>query len=866
MTHSHTMTSLLITPDAMIAPSIWPPISASGEVEALAIQTKYELDPFQKHAVLGIHAGDHVFVTAKTGSGKTFVGEYLIAYWLARGKRVFYTTPIKSLSNQKYHDLKKLFPHATVGILTGDIKMCPDAQIVVMTAEILRNLFYKRGTATEGVGLTAAVSLTDVAGVVMDEVHYIQDPDRGHVWEETLILCPHDFQLVLLSATLPSAASLAGWLADLHQRRTWLLSTTYRIVPLVHGLLTSSDSGWKVMPVLDTQSRWIGEAYTGWLRGRKAVADSAVAYKKQVEARRRDGYAGPVPGGKVKVEDPISRLLRTVAWLDETKQMPALFFVFSRKECERYAGLMVGSLIDSSDAAAAGHIIDFHLSRHRAALEKSPQYHKIRDLLIRGIAFHHSGLQPLLKEIVEILFTRGYVKVLFATETFSVGLNMPTKTVVFLELEKWCHGTAKRMLRPDEYIQMAGRAGRRGLDTQGLVLYEPMRDPVDAGELKGLLTGALPALQSRMRFHYDFILKHKLTGGKLPIAEQSYWAVEQRRTRVSLTKEIEMLQQQLDTLVERMPAAEEALLATRDALQQEVAANVNAKRKKAQQALTKWMDEHDSKTLAQRIGRYEELKTVRKELGKLTDSAAAWDAAPLLALEPLEECLQTWGFLDADGLTPVGLSATDASAPRNATVALTPLGVTATEAACSTNKATLTLTPLGVSATEINEGHMILMPLLAASGRMADLTGEEMVATLAVFLREGADRDDAPTLDSVGNTKVSEVLHWLEGTTQSCVATEASKHVFSPNNFWTLSATWVLIVEHWLAGAGLTEIANEFGLFEGNVQRALMRIANILEEWGAIATLRRDLVTLEKLAALNFLRNEIVVDSLYLRL
>jgi superfamily II RNA helicase len=198
-------------PDAMVAPP-WPP-------SELALPTNYELDPFQKHAVLGIHAGDHVFVTAKTGSGKTFVGEYLIAYWLAKGKRVFYTTPIKSLSNQKYHDLKNLFPNATVGILTGDIKMCPDAQIVVMTAEILRNLLYKRGTATESVGLTAAVSLEGVCGVVMDEVHYIQDPDRGHVWEESLILCPSKpvvadtadavvatpIQLVLLSATLPSA-------------------------------------------------------------------------------------------------------------------------------------------------------------------------------------------------------------------------------------------------------------------------------------------------------------------------------------------------------------------------------------------------------------------------------------------------------------------------------------------------------------------------------------------------------------------------------------------------------------------------------------------------------------------------------------
>jgi superfamily II RNA helicase len=823
------MTSLLLTPDAMVAPNatLWPPRAPSGDLEPLAIQTKYELDPFQKHAVLGIHAGDHVFVTAKTGSGKTFVGEYLIAYWLKRGKRVFYTTPIKSLSNQKYHDLKKLFPDASVGILTGDIKMCPDAQIVVMTAEILRNLFYKRGTATEGVGLTAAVSLEGVAGVVMDEVHYIQDPDRGHVWEESLILAPRDIQMTLLSATLPSAASLAGWLAELHNKRTWLLSTTYRIVPLVHGLLTSSSDpgGWKVKPVLDAKGAWIGDAYTGWLRDRKAVSDAAVAYKKQVEARRRDGYTAPVPGGKVKVEDPIARLLRTVTWLNETNNLPALFFVFSRKECERYAGLMVGSLIDTSDAAAATHIIDFHLSRHRAVLETSPQYHRIRDLLVRGIAFHHSGLQPLLKEIVEILFTRGYVKVLFATETFSVGLNMPTKTVVFLELEKWCDGGQKRILRPDEYIQMAGRAGRRGLDTQGLVLYEPMHYPVEVGELKGLLTGALPALQSRMRFHYDFILKQKLTNNKIGIADQSYWAVQQRATRVSLGKELDALQMRLAAAEAVLTPAQQSMLAERVALELEVSQTVNAKRKKAQQALNRWLLENDSKDMGLLTKRYEELCSVRREHTVLSTNIADWDAAPLLALEPLEACLVEWGFLERADLTS-----------------------------------------LGVTATETNEGHMILMPLLATSGRTSDLTAEEIACVLSAFLQEGA-KEDQPSLTATGlrNEAIS-VLEWLGDQARICQRFEDSQNIHSPSDFWSLSSLWVCITNRWLAGDGLTQIASVFGLFEGNVQRGLLRIANLLEEWGAIATLRKDLATLEKLAGLRFLRNEIIVDSLYLRL
>ena len=528
---------LLLQPDAMVAPAEWPPAE-------LALTMNYEPDPFQKHAILGIHAGDHVFVTAKTGSGKTLVGEYLIAYALAAGKRVFYTTPIKSLSNQKYYDLKKRFPNATVGILTGDIKMQPDAQIIVMTAEILRNLFFKRGTATESVGLTAAVSLENVAGVVMDEVHYIQDPDRGHVWEETLILCPPELkiQLVLLSATMPSAASLASWLAELHQRRVWLLSTTYRIVPLTHGLLTEGATS-VVAPTLDLAGRWT-DAYELWKKARLQKVKDADNHKRAVEVRKADGYTAAPPAAKVRVEDPVHILRRTVKWLEEKEAMPALFFVFSRKECERYAKLIEGSLLDSSDAAAAAHILDFHLSRWRSILEHSPQYHTIRDLLIRGIAFHHSGLQPLLKEAVEILFTRGFVRVLFATETFSVGLNMPTKTVIFLELEKYSDGGERRLLRPDEYIQMAGRAGRRGIDTQGLVLYQPLKTPIEPPDLRRLLTGALPPLESRMRFHYDFLLKTRLSGST-DLATKSYWAIQQKEIRNSLAAELHGLEQKL---------------------------------------------------------------------------------------------------------------------------------------------------------------------------------------------------------------------------------------------------------------------------------------------------------------------------------
>jgi superfamily II RNA helicase len=892
-------TPLLCVPDAMTAPANWPP------PEPLAIPTNYELDPFQKHAVLGIHAGDHVFVTAKTGSGKTAVGEYLCARALAAGKRVFYTTPIKSLSNQKYHDLKRLFPQATVGILTGDIKMCPDAQIVVMTAEILRNLFYKRGTATEGVGLTAAVSLDGVVGIVMDEVHYIQDPDRGHVWEESLILCPRDLQLVLLSATLPSAASLAGWLADLHQRRTWLLSTTYRIVPLVHGVLEPSaaegDHGWRPRPVLDRHDCWIGDAYTAWLQGRRSIEDAAAAHKRAVGAAKhgsgsvsgsgaywnradhdasRDAAATALRASKVKVESPAARLRRTVTWLYEAEKMPALFFVFSRKECERLAAQVDGALIDTSDQAAAAHIMDFHLSRHRAALEKSPQYHQIRELLLRGVAFHHSGLQPLLKEIVEVLFTRGYVKVLFATETFSVGLNMPTKTVVFLELEKWCDGGQRRPLRADEYIQMAGRAGRRGLDKQGLVLYEPLRDPLDAYQLKAMLTGGLPALSSRMRFGYEFVLRNALAAdGAVDIAGSSYWAVQQRASRVAMGAELDRLDARVIAAEGGIPVGLEAALIEKAALTAAVAQNVNAKRKKAQAELARWAVDHEDDVPKGQWPVVEKawasLQEIRRERDALRQQIANWDAAPLLSLETQESALARWGFMtesplagrDGSRLSLLGRTATDTPLAGRDSHCLTLLGKTATDTPLADRDGSR-LTLLGRTATEINEGHPILMALFATSGLLTPptATAADIAIVLAAFSREAAGpEEEQPSLaDLEVSPAARAALEWL-GATADRLSREDTTAVA---DYWSLNTMWPAIVARWLDGAPVATLAAEFGLFEGNIQRGLLKIANLLDEWSAVATIRTDLPTLEAMSAFQLLagRDDIVVDSIYLRL
>jgi antiviral helicase SKI2 len=227
----------------------------------LAVNYTFQLDPFQKHSIRAISREENVLVTAKTGSGKTLVGEYQIAHSLRKGKRIFYTTPIKSLSNQKFHDLKHLYKNNTVGIATGDIKFLPNADIVVMTTEILRNLLYKKGSTTENLGLTSNLSLENLDSVVFDEVHYINNKERGTVWEETLILLPKEINLVLLSATIDSADLFASWLGHLKQKPIHLISTNYRIVPLEHYVFKKD----KIETIMDSKEVFYPDAYNRYL-------------------------------------------------------------------------------------------------------------------------------------------------------------------------------------------------------------------------------------------------------------------------------------------------------------------------------------------------------------------------------------------------------------------------------------------------------------------------------------------------------------------------------------------------------------------------------------------------------------------------
>ncbi len=791
--------------------------------DQLACQFPFPLDPFQKHAVKAIHNGENVLVTAKTGSGKTLVGEYLIHHCLKQGKRVFYTTPIKSLSNQKFHDLKQMFP--SVGIMTGDIKYRPDAQIIIMTTEILRNLLYKQGTQTQSLGLTAQISLEGLGGVVFDEVHYINDRERGKVWEETMILLDPQIQLVLLSATIDKPELFASWLGELKQKPIHLISTNYRIVPLEHSVFI----GQQPQLLMDNKEVFYADAYKRYLDWREQKRKDKDTKEKQVAQRRAGGWENAVvKGGGMPAFN--HQLNECVKYLQSKELMPCLFFVFSRKGCENLAHLVEGSLIDSSDAAAIRHIWDFHLHKYKDILEHLPQAHQLKDLVMRGIAFHHSGLLPILREMVELLFGRGLVKCLFATETFAVGINMPTKTVVFLDLEKYsdeCNGL--RPLRTDEYIQMAGRAGRRGKDEKGYVFYLPQRDPVSLGELQSMMTGRKSAISSQMDFGYDFILKtfQSKNFKWLDLLQQSYWYRQIQGECIETDKSIEALKQKLDAL--QLSEEEIQICRLRDEAEMKVKTAVNAQKKEAQRQLESMKNKQVGPKWDMQWKKYGSYKELSKELDKQESYFKHLKSIHTTKVTPVIDLLTHWGFLNEDK----------------------------------------TLTELGILASEINEGQSILMAKAFEKGAWKDMTPEDFVGFLAAFLNEGKTEDEPHPNDLHISDALQNALHYVDELAYEYRQMEDKTQVqLAKQGFWEIHTQWIEPLQRWLQGEDAAILCSEYGLYEGNFLRSVLKVANMVEEWISLATFTKNIELLQLLEGLkeSLVRGIVKPESLYLNL
>ncbi|KAM6899889.1 superkiller complex protein 2 [Xenentodon cancila] len=449
-----------------------------------AFKWPFELDVFQKQAILRLEAHDSVFVAAHTSAGKTVVAEYAIALSQKHMTRTIYTSPIKALSNQKFRDFKNTF--GDVGLLTGDVQLSPESSCLIMTTEILRSMLYNGSEV-----------IRDLEWVIFDEVHYINDAERGVVWEEVLIMLPDHVSIVLLSATVPNALEFSEWIGRIKKRHIYVISTMKRPVPLEHYLYTgnSTKTQKEMFLLVDASGNFLTKGYY-----------AAIDAKKERTSKHAQSFGTKQTNQNTSASQDRAVWLTLLHFLSQRQQTPVVAFTFSRTRCDENArSLESMDLTTSIEKAEIHSFFQKSLSRLRGGDRQLPQIVLTRDLLKRGIAVHHSGILPILKEVIEMLFSRGLVKVLFATETFAMGVNMPARTVVFDSIRKH-DGTGFRNLLPGEYIQMAGRAGRRGLDATGTVMILCKAGVHEMADLHVMMLGKPTILQSQFRLTYTMIL------------------------------------------------------------------------------------------------------------------------------------------------------------------------------------------------------------------------------------------------------------------------------------------------------------------------------------------------------------------------
>jgi superfamily II RNA helicase len=474
----------------------------------------FDLSTFQKWAIKGIVDEKNILITAHTGSGKTLPAEFAIDYFPKKNKKVIYTTPIKALSNEKFNDLQHKFPDLSFGILTGDIKYNPEADVIIMTTEILYNTLFQKKMIEENVINKEQISLhfdidieTELGCVVFDEIHYINDKNRGRIWEETIMLIPNNIQIIGLSATIDKPEKFCQWIETVKCRETWLCPHNKRIVPLTHySFITYPDSYYKKFP-LEIKN----------LIDDNHFSNKPIVLKEQNKLFREKNYTKILKlmkyfdNNNVRVNQ-FFVMNKVVEYLNNNNMLPALCFVFSRKKTKEFAEKITvplfpqDSTIPSTIKKECKQIL-MKLPNYREYL-LLPEYDWITKLLEKGIAVHHSGITPVFREMIEILFGKGYIKLLFATETFAVGINMPTKTVIFSSLTKY-DGKSFRFLKSHEYTQMAGRAGRRGLDDKGYVIHldNIYRDKASTTEMSFIFEGNPETLSSKFKINFNMLLK-----------------------------------------------------------------------------------------------------------------------------------------------------------------------------------------------------------------------------------------------------------------------------------------------------------------------------------------------------------------------
>ena len=798
------------------------------------------LSSFQKFAIEAIVEGNHILVTAHTGSGKTLPAEFAIEHYISKGKKVIYTSPIKALSNQKLYEFTQKFPNISFGILTGDIKTNPEADVLIMTTEILMNTLYAKQRKGSNTNMFDMDFDNELACVIFDEIHYINDADRGKVWEETIMMLPQHIQMVMLSATLDSPEKFALWCETRGQTnntstKSVYLTTTYeRVVPLTHySFITCTQGLFKILK--DKQLEMEVMRTTNTLH---TIQDSKGNFNENNYIRiHKTIKLFQDKNHYVKRQHILNSVARHMV---DNNMLPAICFVLSRKALEQCAKEMTTVLLE--DDSKVPYIVRKECEQIIRKLPNFeeyinlPEYQTIVSLLEKGVAIHHAGIIPILREMVELLFAKGYVKLLFATETFAVGINMPTKTVIFTDLNKF-NGTCMRPLYSHEYTQMAGRAGRRGIDTVGHVIHlTNLFKNVDQLTLKTIMKGKPQTLVSKFKISYNLLLN------LIDIGETDYIKYTKRsmvqgdiqKTIKGYNESICKIQCEIDNLaiiVDNLKIPKE-ILEQYTHFKQQFITSVNKKRREADKNIKQLQDQYY--TIDKDIDIFIKYKTKIDELNKETNL-----------------CINTEKTLDRNVYNILRFMEN-----RHFIKEIDDIYF---------------LTTSGQIATQIRELHCLIFASIFQSKSLHNLEPKELVGLLSCFTNISVQEEKRNILPNTENIKVKNTIMIIDKLYKDQEQYE-NENMIETGFDYSIHFDLIDYVIKWCECENemdckevLQKISLEKEIFLGEFIKAILKINNITSEMEKIAEMLGDMSFLSTLKSVPQLTLKYVAtnQSLY---
>jgi superfamily II RNA helicase len=806
----------------------------------------YPLHDFQKWSIKGIVDGQHILVCAPTGSGKTLPGEFALNYFHSKGKKTIYTSPIKALSNEKFYNFTKKYPHISIGLITGDIKTNPDADVLIMTTEILLNKLYqiKSKSLIPSSSISFEMDIENELGcVVFDEIHMINDESRGHVWEQCIMMLPPQIQMIGLSATLDDPEKFAYWLENrgesskFSEKEVFLTKKLIRAVPLIHySFITATNGVNKAI-----KDKAIQEEIRKSINKPFVIQDASGSFNDiQYQTTAKMLKLFEKHDIRVKRQHVLNKVTE---YLVENEMLPALCYVFSRKQLEKCAEELTTNLQEFDTKVP--YTIDRECEQIIRKLPNYeeylhlPEYVNMVKLLRKGVGIHHAGLMPILREMTELLFARGVIKILFCTETMSVGINLPVKTTIFTDVNKF-NGETIRQLYSHEYTQAAGRAGRLGLDSVGHVIHlNNLFRNIDSVNYKQMMNGKPQILTSKFKISYNLLLnlldigdnglvkfasRSMVTGDLDSQMKQIYYKIN------NLTAELDNIKSYSNNLRTPIEVLQQFI-----ELQKNRINSVNKKRKEIDRQLLQINDNY--KHIEQDKISYQKISIKQNEINDLQKQMETTNSYIKSGIGCVLNLLKEENYIEGD----------------------------------FNDETSLKLTLKGKIASQLREVHCLVFSKLLEDKTIDTLSSKQLVALFSIFTNINVQEDLKDNCPKSDDETVQKIVILL---TELYSDYHKKETLYNINTGFEYNIHYDLLnyIEEWCQCENvedckliLQKIGTEKEIFLGEFVKSLLKINNISSEMEKIAEMTGNISFLSKLKEIPNMTLKYVVtnQSLY---